>query len=244
MYLAGGALGLVNGLGQSLLGLGRQGVLLLQLGGLGNGLLDQITHNTQCRAASAHQVVLLVDLGNLLVGGIQRGLELGNGVGIDVALALDLGKGLLEAGLGLGQDGVLVVELGEVVVDLDGGLGNGADDVAHLGVGLGGVVGGRGGDGGEGGAAEGQAHKAADEAGGEFNGLLLDGDELAAGGGSGGGGSLLLGGGLLGHEEGRRLGSNGNNRSDGGRRASRRGERGGGAGRQAEDEGGGELHLY
>ena len=171
---------LIDGPRQSSLSLVCELVFLVDGSSLFDSPLDELSYNSKSSISSSNQVIFLIDFLDLGRGVFERILYLLDGVGVDIVSLLDLVEGIGKGSLGVIEKLVLGIESSEVVVTLDGSLGDGLDDFSDFLIGLGGVVGNSGSDGSEDRSSNGESYSSSDKTGGEFDGLLLDGDESSA----------------------------------------------------------------
>ena len=93
----GNVLGLIDGLAEGILCLVRELVLLVELSGLDDSLLYELTDDTEGGHTVANKVVLVVDFLDLILGVGKSTLDLADDLGVDRSLAgLDLFEGFFQ----------------------------------------------------------------------------------------------------------------------------------------------------
>mmetsp|Transcript_14254 Transcript_14254/g.23595 ORF Transcript_14254/g.23595 Transcript_14254/m.23595 type:complete len:248 (+) Transcript_14254:104-847(+) len=176
-----GILSLDDGSVESVQSLVGDLVFLVELTGLEDGLLDQISDDTKGGSRGTDKVVFVIKFRDLGLGGRQSILDLFKSRWINSSLGFQLGKGVLQRSLSLCKDLVLGIQLSQVVVNLDGRLGDSRDNLGDIVVHLGGIVGSSSSNGSKDWTTNSKTDSTSDKTSGEFNSLFLDGNQGSTG---------------------------------------------------------------
>mmetsp|Transcript_8935 Transcript_8935/g.18561 ORF Transcript_8935/g.18561 Transcript_8935/m.18561 type:complete len:222 (+) Transcript_8935:291-956(+) len=178
--LGSSILSLVYGLGKGGLRLVGKLVFVVELGHLGDGLLYKISDNSKSGHSGSNKIVFVIDLIDLGCGGSKSALDLFDGSRVNFFLGLKFVQSPLKRALCGGKNFVLAIQGGQVVVNFDGRLGDGSNDFSGIVFSLGDVVRGGSTDCAKNRSSDDESSSSSDKTGSEFNGLLLDGNELTS----------------------------------------------------------------